>query len=214
MSSCSGLYLKCKTFISTNQIVWNVYKDENINTCTLIDRHYTEWYSHSHLPDLTVKCLVNSSTSQTLLKLKKRPMHCQLFNGLTYVEYLIHLVSVSENVPSDMCAQRRFFRSAWPFAQSDHNLPLARFGQHMTVSSTGKRRLWSDCADVQAYLSLRSAHMSEGMFSSLWLIFFYLVNAQQMIQPIPWYYIWIAPSEFVSSDKCGQRRPRSACPFV
>ena len=86
MGSCSGLCLKCKTFISTNQIVWNVYKDENINTCTLIDRHYTEWYSHSHLPDLTVKCLVNSSTSQTLLKLKKRTMDCQLFNGLTYVE--------------------------------------------------------------------------------------------------------------------------------
>ena len=33
---------------------------------------------------------------------------------------------MSENVPSDMCAQRRF-RSACAFAQSDQNLPWGAF---------------------------------------------------------------------------------------
>ena len=28
--SCSGNSLKCKTFPSTNQIVWNVYKDKKV----------------------------------------------------------------------------------------------------------------------------------------------------------------------------------------
>ena len=46
---------------------------------------------------------------------------------------------MSENIPSDMCTQRRF-RAACAFSRSDQNL-------------------------TQADLSLRCAHMSEGTFS-------------------------------------------------
>ena len=37
--------------------------------------------------------------------------------------------------------------------------------QGCKVSSCGQRRLWSDCADAQADLSLRLEHISEGTFS-------------------------------------------------
>ena len=37
----------------------------------------------------------------------------------------------------------------------------------MKVSSCGEWRLWQDCADVQASLSRRWTHMSEGTFSHI-----------------------------------------------
>ena len=50
--------------------------------------------------------------------------------------------------------------------ESDQNLHWAHFDdQWCKVSSCGQRRLWSDCADAQADLSLLCAHMSEGKFS-------------------------------------------------
>ena len=51
-------------------------------------------------------------------------------------------------------------------AQFDQNLHWACLdNQWCKVSSCGQRRLWSDCADGQADLSHRWAHMSEGTFS-------------------------------------------------
>ena len=72
---------------------------------------------------------------------------------------------MSENVPSDISAQRRF-RSACAFAQSDLNLRWAHFGKPgFEVSSCGQRILWAYCVVAQADLNLRWAHMSEGVFS-------------------------------------------------
>ena len=76
---------------------------------------------------------------------------------------------MSEIVPSNKCAQRRF-RSAYAFAQSGQNLHMTHFGKPRKgckVSSCVQRRLLSDCADAQADLSLRWAHISEGTFSHL-----------------------------------------------
>ena len=64
--------------------------------------------------------------------------------------------------------------------------------QWSKVSSCGQRRLWSDCADAQADLSLRWAHGSEGTFSDV---------AALISLVMPWTYgdlnNWIVPW-----DKC------------
>ena len=48
---------------------------------------------------------------------------------------------------------------------SESSLDAFLDSQRYKVSSCGQRRLWSDCADAQADLSLRWAHMSEDTFS-------------------------------------------------
>ena len=65
--------------------------------------------------------------------------------------------------------QRRFcslIRIA--FTQSNQNLHWEHLdSQGCKCSSPGQRRLWSDCTDAQADLSLCWAHMSEGTFSHI-----------------------------------------------
>ena len=81
-------------------------------------------------------------------------------------------IATSENVPSNMSAQRRF-RSACAFAQPDQKFHRAHFGsQRCKVSSCGQRRHWSDCADTQADLSLCLAHVSKGTLSVIMAMFF------------------------------------------
>ena len=73
-----------------------------------------------------------------------------------------------------MCAQQRF-RSACDFAQSDQNNHWAHLdSQGCKVSSCERRSLWSDCANAQADLSLRSAHMSKYVFLTSRLIIVYV----------------------------------------
>ena len=66
-----------------------------------------------------------------------------------------------QNQQNDMCAQR-WLRSAEASAQSDQCLHCALSGNPRShnASSCGQRKLWSDCADALADLSLRWAHMS------------------------------------------------------
>ena len=52
-------------------------------------------------------------------------------------------------------------RAVW----SESSMCIILDSEWCQVSSCGQRRLWSDCADAQADLSLRWAHMSEGTFS-------------------------------------------------
>ena len=66
--------------------------------------------------------------------------------------------------------------------QSAHSHSLIRiitwrvmYSQGCKVSSCGQRRFWSDCANTQADLNLRWAHMSEGTFSDV-AANFYLLN--------------------------------------
>ena len=63
----------------------------------------------------------------------------------------------------------------------------------------GQWRLWSDCADAQADLSLRWEHTPEGGFS---LVATQMSMRQNMRAKL---------SEDVSSGICVRRRPRSAC---
>ena len=64
--------------------------------------------------------------------------------------------STSENVPSDMCVQRKF-RSACAFAQSDQNHQLAHFG-------LPRMQIFLHQTAQIADLYLRWAHMSETTF--------------------------------------------------
>ena len=80
----------------------------------------------------------------------------------------------ADNEDSDQTARMR--RLIWVFVgrtfqislriSTDQNLHCAHFdSQDCKFSSCGQWRLWSDCADAQADLSLRWAHLSEGTFS-------------------------------------------------
>ena len=79
--------------------------------------------------------------------------------------FLILLLLQGDKLSCDMtkptkwlCVQRRL-RSAWAFAQSDQSLSCPHeesLGPQLPTEY--KRRLWSDWADTQAYLSLRWAH--------------------------------------------------------
>ena len=64
---------------------------------------------------------------------------------------------MSENAPLDMFIQGRF-----RFAQADLNdaLQIAKDAKFLDTDNED----WSDCADAQADLSLRRAHMWEGTF--------------------------------------------------
>ena len=82
-----------------------------------------------------------------------------------------------ENVPSDMCAQKRQMshfmikatqlmcdqrrlRSDWASTMSDQSLRCASLSSEgPQLSSCGQRRLWLDWADAQCDLSFRLAHM-------------------------------------------------------
>ena len=102
---------------------------------------------------------------------------------------LLPWAATSENVPVQTWA---------PSEDSDqpaHSRSLTRIftGQSGKVSSCGQRRLWSDCVDAQADLSLRWAHLWKGMFS----------NAAAHKRA--------AQCENMSTGICGKRRPRSAC---
>ena len=75
---------------------------------------------------------------------------------------------MSENVPSDLYAQRRF-RSACAYAKSDQNFHGAHFGQQRVQGFLyGQRSLCSGGPDAQAGLNFRWAHMSEGTFSHVY----------------------------------------------
>ena len=66
------------------------------------------------------------------------------------------------------------------------------------VSSCRQRRLWSDCADARADLSLRWAHMSEGTFPDV---------AAQFTMSHVFYFlpstIWYISSSFVATKDLG-----------
>ena len=109
-----------------------------------------------------------------LLRLQYRCGHVLKFLKefpTTINHFCLYLLTVSlaatrENVPLDMCAQRRF-RSDCAFAQSDLNLLAGRIldRQGRKDSSCRQRRLCSYCADAQANFSLRWEHISDGTFS-------------------------------------------------
>ena len=63
------------------------------------------------------------------------------------------------NQQNGMCAQRRF-RSAWASAQSDQSSLCAQWVAKDPSFLHADSKDWSDCADVQADLSLRWAHMT------------------------------------------------------
>ena len=64
----------------------------------------------------------------------------------------------------DTQRQKTYLLVIAPSADSDQPAHSCTDSQGCRVSSCGQRRLWSDCADAQADLSLRWAHMSEGVF--------------------------------------------------
>ena len=77
---------------------------------------------------------------------------------------------------SDLPHSQKTYLQTWaPSEDSDqpaHSRSLIRIftgrfldSQVCNVSLCGQRKLWSDCADAQADLSLRWAHISEGTFS-------------------------------------------------
>ena len=89
-----------------------------------------------------------------------------------------HGSSMSENIPSDMCAQRRF-RSACAFAQSDQNLHWAHFwtakdAKFLHVDNED----WSECADAQADLFSLGAILRRYLFSRTCLTRDWLFNLQ------------------------------------
>ena len=76
--------------------------------------------------------------------------------------------------PMEQLCQKTYLRTCAPSEDSDqpaHSRSLIRIftgrileSQGSNVSSCGQRRLWSDCANAQADLSRRWAHLSEGTF--------------------------------------------------
>ena len=85
----------------------------------------------------------------------------------------------SENVPSDMCTERRFSQPA-----NSRSLVRIFIGCILTVKldiSCGQRRFRSVCGDAQADLSLRLMHISEGAFSDVGT---YLVQTVYRIFPV------------------------------
>ena len=116
-----------------------------------------------------------------------------------------------ENVPSDMCAQRRL-RLACAFAQSDQNLRSAHEETlHPWLSKNHQWRFWSDCAFAQADLNLRWARMYGGKFSD---VAAHLMSGERaMSYAAAIWYIWLILkkllynlfSEFhwyISDEKC------------
>ena len=97
--------------------------------------------------------------------------------------------------------------SCAPSKDSDQPMPSlirdfpVRFmsSQGTALSSYGQRRFWSDCADAQADLSLRSSHRS--------LRRFWHAATQMCIKRT-------ASSEFGTYRLCEQRRFRRACAFA
>ena len=75
-----------------------------------------------------VFAMVNESSMFQLMKLYCNSYH-NIFTAPDIISYHDEdgKTTASENVPSDMCAQRRF-RSACAFAQTDPNLRLMHFG--------------------------------------------------------------------------------------
>ena len=98
-------------------------------------------------------------------------------------------VATWENVPPDMCAQRRLKESqrektylqtcalneTWNHPMHSHSLIIRTVWSESSLSAWRKncilsypkcalRRFWLDCANVQSYLNLPWAHMSEGTF--------------------------------------------------
>ena len=83
---------------------------------------------------------------------------------------------VSRHVYEPQC-QKPYLRTCVPCEDSDqpaHSCNLITFfterildSQRCKVSLQGQRRLWPDCADAHANLSLRWAHMSVGKFSHI-----------------------------------------------
>ena len=71
-----------------------------------------------------------------------------------------------------MLAKRRLI-SACAYAQSDQTLPCQHEESlHPWLSKYVNWRFWSDCANVQADLTLRRAHLSEGSLSQAADFFF------------------------------------------
>ena len=102
------------------------------------------------------------------------------------------MCGTSENATFDMCAQRRI-RKACAFAQFDQNLHWVQLDtKGCKISSYGQRRLWSYCANAQADLSLRLAHMSEGTFP--------LVSAQICVMIS--FYILLSVARGTSTQTC------------
>ena len=73
-----------------------------------------------------------------------------------------------ENVPSDMSAQRRL-KLACAYPRSLIRVFFVRMKKLWIICYTKQDPwwFWSDCANAQADLNLRWAHMSEGTFSDI-----------------------------------------------
>ena len=91
-------------------------------------------------------------------------------NANPLLGFLALRVAISESIPLNMCASEDSDQPA-------HSRSLIRIftgrildSQGCKVSSCGQRRPWSDCADAQADLSLRWAHVRRFVFSPLQLI--------------------------------------------
>ena len=80
------------------------------------------------------------------------------FCGFRFSTIEQNWAATSENIPANLLRSR-----------------IKVFTRHISesqwckLSPSGQRRLWSDCADEKADLSLRWANMSEGTFSTLLL---------------------------------------------
>ena len=83
------------------------------------------------------------------------------FRRLWYDIDNVDNISLSSNVPSDMCTQRKF-RSACAFVVwSESALGAFWIAKDATFLHADNED-WSDCADAETDLSLRGARMSEG----------------------------------------------------
>ena len=71
-----------------------------------------------------------------------------------------------QNVPADMCAQITF-KSVCAFAQCNQSRPHFGHQRMQCFFTWTRRRLCTDCEDMQSDFSIRWTHMSESTFSHL-----------------------------------------------
>ena len=96
--------------------------------------------------------------------------YCLMSFCETYAKQInvrVHWASTWENVPSDVFVQRRL-KLACAFSRSDQSLRCPHEETFILgYPKCAQWRFWSDCANAQADLNLRWAHMSEGTFSGV-----------------------------------------------
>ena len=108
--------------------------------------------------------------------------------GPSLSNYGIIWAGTSENVPPEMCAQRRFRWAMHSHSQIRIFTGCIFNSQGCKVSSRGQRRLWSDCEDAHTDLSLHWVRMSKGMFSHT--AYHLILYDMQMYNKVPDYSTW------------------------